>query len=358
MSRIIRFTLITASFAALSVVVGKAESEPPPIIVRAITIHPVSTAEATYLTGEVRARVQSDLSFRVNGRIVERHVNVGDKVKAGDLLARLDAEEQKADINVARANLESAEAELKLVDLAYIRQLNLIKTRVTTQAAIDQAKENLATSRENVISAAAKLDNAKQLFGYTELRADADGVITARNAEVGQIAKAAQPIFTLARKGELDGVFDVQETLYLQYLPADKLALSLISGPTREITGTIREISPTIDGLTGTIKVKVSLGEEQNWALGAPIVGAFKSPQRSTIEVPWSALTFDGDVPAVWSVDPVTQTVSLRRITIGKYGTSSVEVADGISVGDTVVVDGGKFLSPGRAVQVKSETER
>lgn len=360
MSKNLGFILITLSLTMLAVGRSRAEPQPPapPIIVRAITVHSASTAEATYLTGEVRARVQSDLSFRVNGRIVERLVDVGDRVTAGDLLARLDAEEQKADVNVARANLDSAQAQLKLAELAFDRQQNLLRTRVTTKAAIDQAQEDLATSRENAVSATAQLDNARQELGYTELRADADGIITARNAEVGQVAKAAQPIFTLARNGQRDGVFDVQEALYLRYPPEQTLALSLINDPEREIIGTVREISPTIDNLTGTIRVKVDIGNEPDWPLGAPIVGAFKSPQRSTIEVPWSALTVVGDAPAVWIVDRASQTVSLREITIAKHATTSVEISSGITAGDTVIVEGGKFLSPDRAVVVKFAGEK
>jgi len=334
-----------------------AASDPLPILVHAVPVAPTSSREVTYVTGEVRARVQSDLSFRVSGRVVERLVEVGDEVKVGDLLARLDAEQQEAEINIANANLEAARAKLRLAELSFERQGNLLRTRVTTQAAVDKAQEDLATSREDVVSATAQLDTAKRELTFTDLRAEVDGVITARNAEVGQVARATQSIFTLARTGPRDGVFDVQEILYLKDTPEQIVGVSLISMPTLEKQGVVREVSPTIDGLTGTIKIKVDLGDARNWPLGSPIVGAFTSPPRPSIEVPWSAMSTVAGAPAVWVVDPGSNTVSLKRITIGKHSTKSVEIAKGVAAGDIIVVDGSKFLAPGSSVVVRSALE-
>ncbi|WP_421407597.1 efflux RND transporter periplasmic adaptor subunit [Agrobacterium tumefaciens] len=351
--------LIVVATILLVAAVGesRADTAAKPIIVQAISIKPTTSAQIAFLTGEIRARVQSELSFRVGGRIVERRVEVGDTVKAGELLARLDAEEQEAEIAVAEANLRSAQARQRLAELAFQRQQNLLKTRVTTLAAFDQAKEDLATSKEEVVAAIAELDTARREYSFTDLRANADGVITARTAEVGQVAKATQPIFSLAKTGPRDGIFDVQEALFLRSLPRRDLSLSLISAPHKEFRGQVREISPTIDGLTGTIRIKVNIGDDPSLPLGAPIVGKFMAEERSVIEVPWSALSVAGRGPAVWIIDPANMTSSLREIKIGRHSTNSIEIADGLEMGELVVIEGGKFLSSGRAVIVRDENQ-
>ncbi|MEB2848044.1 efflux RND transporter periplasmic adaptor subunit [Endobacterium cereale] len=335
----------------------KAHAAADPIMVQAISVESIKSSEVAYLTGEIRARIQSELSFRVGGRIVERLVEVGDAVKAGELLARLDAEEQKAEIAVAEANLQSAHARQRLAELALDRQQNLLKTRVTTLAALDQAKEDVATSKEEVVAAGAQLDNARREFSFTDLRADADGVITARTAEVGQVAKATQPIFTLAKNGPRDGIFEVQEAIFLRNQLQPHMFLSLISAPDRKFYGEVREVSPTIDGFAGTIKLKVNIGSDLTLPLGAPIVGEFITNQRVVMEVPWSAMSVDGRVAAVWVINPTDMTASLREIKIGSHSTTAVEIASGLSVGELVVVEGGKFLSPGRVVTLTGEAK-
>lgn len=354
--RIYECVALAAAMAVLNGTFGSdAYAASKPIIVRAISVSPNNISQVTYLTGEVRARVQSELSFRVNGRIVARLVEVGDFVKAGDLLARLDAEEQEAEIAVAAANLLAAQARQRLAQLSVDRQESLLKTRVTTVAAVDQAKEDFVTSNEEVIAAAAQLDTARRELSFTELRADADGVITARTAEVGQVAKATQPIFNLAKDGPRDGIFDVQEALYLRHPPKRQLSLSLISDPGRQLQGQIREISPTIDPLKGTIRVKVNVGTDQSLPLGSSIVGRFTADGHAATEVPWSAMSFVGQIPAVWVVDPTTMIVQPREIAILRHSTQSVEVEAGLSAGELVVVEGTKFLSPGSTVVISHE---
>lgn len=353
MQRRAGFVVVAATLILVAAVGKVAGASVQPIVVQAISIKSIASAEIAHLTGEVRARVQSELSFRVGGRLVERLVDVGDRVRAGQLLARLDAEEQKAEIVVAEANLRSARARQRLAELALERQQNLLRTSVSTLAALDQAKEDIATSSEDVVAATAQLDNAGKEMSFTDLRADSDGVITARAAEVGQVAKATQPIFTLAKDGPRDGIFDVQESLYLRSVPKQDLPLNLISAPDRVILGSVREISPTIDGQAGTIRLKVDLGNDPMLPLGAPIVGRFTTNERTMIEVPWSALSVAGRDPAVWVINPRTMTASLRRVVIGRHSTTSIEIAAGLEVNELVVTEGGKFLSPGRAVILK-----
>lgn len=315
------------------------------------------TAQTT-VTGEVKARIESELSFRVSGRIIERTVDVGAKVKAGDLLAKIDAEEQQADVDVATASLQAAEAQLTQAQLAAARQESLFKNQVTTRAAYDAARETLLTAQGSEESAKAQLETAKDALSYTELRADADGIITERNAEVGQVAQAAQSVFTLAHDGPRDAVFNVFESLFLQEQPDSKVEVSLLSGPPRHVSAKIREISPTIDSATGTIRVKVGLDGDANMPLGASVAGTFTKPSAEAILLPWSAMASASGQPAVWVVDPATSEVSLRKIQVAEYETGQFAVSGGLKPNETVVVEGGKFLRAGQRVNHSEEAAK
>ncbi|MBB3461258.1 efflux RND transporter periplasmic adaptor subunit [Rhizobium sp. BK377] len=348
-------TVLVAAWLGVSAVAlasceEKSASEAKPKNVEAVVAKVTPTVENNAITGEVSARVESDLSFRVSGRIVERLVDVGSSVKAGQVLARMDAEEQKADLGVATANLQSALAQQTQAQLAFDRQQNLFRTQVATRAALDQAQEALLTAQGGVKLAQAQFDTAKDALSYTELRADADGVITARNAEVGQVAQAAQLIFTLAHDGPRDAVFNVFESLYLGRNLENTVAVSSLSAPSHKIEASVREISPTIDPSTGTIRVKVGLEATPDMQLGAPVVGTFRSKAQNAIELPWSAMASKGGQPAVWIVDPASSSVSLRPVDVSDYETGRFAVRAGVSQGDIVVVDGTKFLRPGEVV--------
>jgi RND family efflux transporter MFP subunit len=306
--------------------------------------------DSVKVTGEIQARAEAQLSFRVAGRIMERHADVGQFVRSGDLLARIDAEEQKADIVVAQANLDTAQAQEAQAQATFGRQRNLAKMQVSTQTSLDQAQENLVTAQGNVTSAQAQLATARETLSYTELRADADGVITTRNVEVGQIAQAAQQAFTLARSGPLDAVFLVNESVFLGEKLDDKVRVALLSDPARTLEGHIRETSPVIDSRTGTVRVKVAVDDTLSLPLGAPAIAEFRTSSQNVIELPWSAMSTDGGRPAVWIVDTASSSISLRPVEVKDYETGKFAVEAGVSPGDVVVVDGTKFLRPGQVI--------
>lgn len=347
--------------SAATLLAGCEKEQAPAAKVKAVeTVVVASTpvAQANTITGEIAARVQSDLSFRVSGRIVERLVDVGQAVKAGQVLAKIDSEEQQADLDVAKANLESAKAQETQAQLAYDRQQNLFSTQVTTRANVDQAQETLLTAQGSAKSAQAQLETAQDALSYTQLKADADGIITARNAEVGQVAQAASQVFTLAHDGSRDAVFAVYESLFLGKKLEDKVGVRLISDAAKVADGSVREISPTIDAATGTIKVKVDVGAAPGMQLGAPVIGTFKTASRDAMELPWSAMASQGGNPAVWVVDPANSTASIRPIEVASYGTGRFAVKAGISPGEIVVSDGGKFLRPGQTVSYQKEAAK
>jgi membrane fusion protein, multidrug efflux system len=303
------------------------------------------------LTGEIRARASADLSFRVSGRVLARFVDVGSHVNAGDVLARLDPAEQQADLDAATAAETAAESQLQVARTNFERQKTLLAQRFTTQVAFDQAQEALRSTESSLESAKAQLGTAKDALGYTELRAGAAGLITARNLEAGQVVQAAQPVFALAQDGDRDAVFDVYESLFFGDYDGDQVSLVLVSDPSVTATGHVREVSPAIDPKSSTVRIKVAIqNPPAAMTLGSAVAGTARSRPTAQIAVPWTALMSLGSKPAVWTVDPATKTASLRIVEVGAYEVEAIVIKQGLKPGDRVIVDGGKLLSPGQSV--------
>lgn len=306
------------------------------------------------LTGDVQARVSTELSFRVSGRVTERLVEVGGHVNAGDVLARIDPTEQRADLVGAQASVASAEAQLKLATATFERQKSLMASGFTTRVAYDQAQEGLRVAEGSLDTAKAQLGIATDALSYTELRASAAGIITARNVEVGQVAQSAQSAYTLAEDGARDAVFDVYETIFLTPAGDKAIKVSLLSNPSITAVARPREIAPAVDPKTGTVRVKLSIeNPPPAMTLGSVVMGEGHSRPQNKIVLPWSALTSDRHGPAVWVLDPKNNTVSLRSIVVESYETNAVVVAKGLALGEGVVVDGGKMLRPGQTVTIE-----
>lgn len=342
------FTLMLSACGA-----QKTASPMPPKDVRAIEARSTEFASSATLSGTVTARTETQLSFRVSGQIIQRNVDVGSHVKAGDVLARIDPTQQQADVNVAKASLYSAEAQLRQATLALKRQKGLLASQTTSRASYDKAEAALRTAEGTVDAARAVLASVKDALSFTELKADADGIITARYAEVGQVQQAAQTVFVLAHDGTRDAVFYVFESLFLNNQPDSRIEVFLLSDPSMKISASLREVSPTIDASTGTIRVKVDLGERGNiMPLGAIVSGRFAYRSKQVILLPWSAMASVDGKPAVWLIDPVSMQVALQVVKVSDYETGQFAVTDGLKEGDLVVSEGGKLLRTAQVVAV------
>jgi RND family efflux transporter MFP subunit len=232
----------------------------------------------------------------------------------------------------------------------------LLASGSATREAYDQAATALQTSRGSLDNATAQLGTAEDALGYTELRVDADGIITARNIEDGQVVQAAQTAFTLARDGPRDAVFYIYEGLLQTKQAAPRIEIALVSDPTIKTHGWITEVSPTVDTASGTVRVKITLDETPPaMTLGAPVTGFAQSEPVPMIILPWAALSSIDDKPAVWVVDPGDATVSLKPVEIANYETGRVIISGGLAPGSTVVVDGAKMLRPGQKVHILGE---
>lgn len=305
------------------------------------------------ISGEVDARIQTDLAFRVGGKIIARNVDVGSHVRKGDVLMQLDNSEQQSDVAIAEASLRAAQADLQQKNLAFDRYQALIAAHAIAQQVLDQAQQDLATAQGSLQSAEAQLATARDALSYTSLKADSDGIITARNVEIGAVVTAAQAALTIAHDGPRDAVFDVYEAFFLEGEPSKDVVVSSISNPNRKVTASIRETAPVIDAKTGTIHVKLKLPDDTDWALGTPVLGAFRAPAKTGITLPWSAISSDNGAPAVWVVDPNSKKATLRPVKIALYRLGDFVVSDGLKTGDLVVTDGVKLVRPDQVLDWK-----
>jgi membrane fusion protein, multidrug efflux system len=350
MQRIITGAVLVLTLTGLAACAPKEEAQTKePRFVEVIRVASAQIAKSVSTTGAISARVQTDLSFRVSGRIIERRVDVGDHVKAGQILARIDAEEQRADMEVAQASLQSAEAQLMQAQQAFDRQQNLFSTGVTTRAALDSAQEALLSGKAVVQSAQAQVDTAKDALRQTDLLADSDGIIVARNAEVGQVAQTAQTVFTLAHDGPRDAIVKADESVLLGGELEQDVEVRMLAGG-EPIAAAVREVSPTIDTSTGTIRVKLGLTDAPDIRLGSTVIVTARFKPEPTIELPWSAMASDKGKSAVWIVDPKTNAVSVRPVEVATYASGHFDVVSGVSDGDIVVAGGTQFLGAGQVV--------
>lgn len=321
--------------------------------VRAIRAEVRDVSPVIALTGTIAARTQSDLSFRGGGRLIERRADVGAHVTAGQVLARIDPQEQQASLRAAAASVAAAEAQFRQASSTLARQKALLEQGYTTRADYGQAEEAYRVARGTLDSAKAQLATVRDELSQTDLRASAGGIVTGVHAETGQVVQAAQAVFTLAEDGSRDAVLDVPEWMFgLGSGTSDVIAVQLVTDPAVTATGHVREIAPAVDTRTGTVRVKVGLdAAPPAMTLGASVAAtggqAFVS---HGVTLPWQALTIDRGKPAVWILDPRSATVALRSITVARYQSGSVVVGNEIAEGEWVITDGAHRLHPQQTV--------
>lgn len=347
--------ILGSLFAAASVLGGCGDADGGPqkqtARVRTQVVSKVAYTPTTCLTGEVKARIQTNLSFRVSGRIIERNAEVGDHVTPDKVLARIDPAEQRADVIAAEAAQRSADARVHQTAAAFERQKALIKDGFTTRRDYDQAEEALRTAQGSLEAAQAQLGSVRDALSFTELRSSSAGIVTARNAEVGQVAQAAQTMFSLAEDGERDAVFHVYEAAFLHELASPDIDLSLVSDPKITAKGVAREVSPSTDTTSGTVRVKVAItSPPPAFALGSVVFGCATRKPRQVVLLPAGALTNIAGKPAVWIVDAKTLHVALKPVTVASYETQAVVIDGGLEPGERVVTAGAKLLRPNQTV--------
>jgi membrane fusion protein, multidrug efflux system len=336
----------------------EAKTEPPlPRPVRTVTVEKGVVGDAVQLTGDIRAENEVNLAFRIGGRIIERKGEVGDKVEPDQVLAKLDPQDELNTLRSAQAALTAAQAQQVEAQNTFDRQNHLMERGFTTRAIFDSAKQALQTAQARVDDATAQLDIAQDRVGFTELRANVEGTITARSAESGQVVQAGQPIFTVARTDGRDAVFDVPAQV-LRAAPADAtITIALADDPSVTAKARVRTVSPQADPVTRTFQVRLSLIDHpEAMRLGATVTGRLQLESGKGISIPASALTATGSKPAVWVVDPANLTVALRNVEVARFDPASAVISSGLEPGDVVVTAGVQALHPGQKVRLLGAT--
>ena len=352
-----QFTAVLLIATALTGCDSKAPPEAQTRPVRTVTVEHGAEGETVSLTGQVRPKDQVSLAFRLDGRMVKRLVNVGDVLKAGDIVAQLDPQNQQNALRSAQASLAAAEAVLTQARLTFGRQQQLLAGGWAARAKFDDAEQALRSAEAQVDAAHAQVGIAQDQLNYTDLFADAPGVVTATGAEPGEVVRAGQAIVNVARQGGRDAVFDVSEQL-VRTGPRDPVVqIALTNDPSVRATGRVREVSPQADPTTRTFQVKVGIIDPPpGMQLGSTVAGSIKLAAPDGLNVPATALTRADGRPAVWVVDPKNQTVSLRNVDVARYDPAGVVVSQGLDAGETVVTAGVQTLHPGQKVRLLEGT--
>ncbi|MFC0679959.1 efflux RND transporter periplasmic adaptor subunit [Lysobacter korlensis] len=313
-----------------------------------------AAASAGSYAGEVKAREEAALSFRVGGNLVERRVDVGDRVRAGQVLAVLDAGDLQAQVRAAQAQVAAAQAEYRRASADQERFAALGNDRLVSRSAVDAQNAAATAARGQLDAARANLEVARNQSGYTQLRAPDDGVIAARHVEAGQVVAAGQPVFTLAADGAREVAFAVGESAISGIRPGEPVEVELWSQPGKRWPGRVREIAPAADPVSRTFAVRASLAApdgsvELGQSARVHVQGERGGDAR--VSVPLSAVQRSGATTAVFVVDPKTSTLRLQPVQLGAFGEERVPVLRGLDADAWVVTAGGHLLQPGQKVQ-------
>jgi RND family efflux transporter MFP subunit len=305
------------------------------------------------VTGQIHARTEENLAFRVDGRVMARLVNVGQTVQTNDRVAELDPQPLRDALATSKAKLAEAQAVLQEAAHNQERQRTLRFKGWSTGVQLDSAVRAFETAKAEVDAAAAQVHDAEEKLGYTQLLADAPGVVISTGAEAGEVVRAGQTIVTVAHQDGADAVFDVPAALFGQVSPDALITVSLNDDPSVRATGRVREVAPKADPVTRTFRVKVGLTEWPDaMRLGATVRGQTHMVGTKGIELPATALTVFDDKPALWLVDPKSMEVSLRPVELGQQDSSSIVVSHGLEGGELVVTAGVHALRPGQKVSL------
>lgn len=326
---------------------------PQPRPVRAIEVQPREVAEPVVLTGRVAAADEVALGFRIGGRLLERPVATGQRVEPGQLVARLEPQNELNALRTAEANLAAAQGQLDEARAEYGRQRHLEERGWAARAVYERARQAFQTAQARVDAARAQLELARDQLAFTELHADAPGVVVAVLAEPGEVVAAGQPVVRLAREGGRDAVFDVPASV-IRRAPADPvITVELADDRSIRAKGRVREVSPEADPITRTFEVKIGLIDPPaEMRLGATVIGRMETAASEVLEIPATALFRHDGRPAVWVVDRASSSVALRPVEVARFDTSTVVLASGLEKGELVVTAGVQALHPGQKVRL------
>jgi membrane fusion protein, multidrug efflux system len=360
MNKRLLFAVLTTSLALAACSRPEAPQEPIRSV-KLMTVAPGALDLHSEYAGEVRAQVEARLGFRVGGKLVQRPAVVGQRVKLGELLAQLDANDLALASQAAQAQISAARTQRDLAAADLKRFSDLKAQGFVSGAEIERRQASLDAAEAALKQAQAQSDVQGNQAGYTRLVAGADGVVVAVDAEVGQVVSAGSPVVRIAQDGARDVVFNVPEgqvSLVQPGLPAQVRLWAVAGsqdGPV--LTGEVREVAASADPATRTFQVKVALPSDAQVALGATAYVSFPQAQAAgaqVIKLPTSALmrgqASGKGQSAVWIFDAASGTVQSRPVEVGGVDGNEVVIASGLKLGEEVVTAGVHVLSAGQKV--------
>jgi RND family efflux transporter MFP subunit len=323
-----------------------------PVLVATVHYQPESPARS--FVGTIRPRIETDMGFRVSGKVAKRLVEVGQTVEPGQPLAALDEVDLKLQAEQAQAEFTAATGVLAQAAASEQRAKDLRAKGWTTDAQMDQARAAADEARARLNRAERSVDLTKNSLSYAALLADAKGVVTATLIEPGQVVASGQTAVRIARVAEKEAVVAIPETL-LGRARDGAASVTLWSDPDRKYAARLREIAPSADPATRTYLAKFSLPEaDEKVSLGMTATLTLSDPETSRVaRVPLSALFSQGGDPSLYVVNDSGE-VTLKRVTVKAYESGDVVIADGVDEGAKVVVLGVQKIDPAQKVRVVS----
>ena len=304
--------------------------------------------------GEVRARYEPELAFRIGGKISRRMVTVGDRVEAGQPLAELNAEDVRLELDAARARLTSARSDQRLARSELERYRTLLERQVISQSQFDSVESRAEASDAQLEQARAQLKVAGNQADYAVLEAPETGVIAQRLAEAGQVVAAGQAVFVLAVDGDREVVIDLPEQDVKRFQVGDEVAIELWSRPGEPFPGRIRELAPAADPSSRTFEARVAFDNDTadaNLGQSARVLVDHANGGADVLTVPLAAVTADQGESFVWVVNPDDATLVKTPVRTGAYREDRVPVLEGLSADDWVVAAGTQVLREGQKVR-------
>ncbi|MDH4988501.1 efflux RND transporter periplasmic adaptor subunit [Aminobacter anthyllidis] len=325
--------------------------------VKVVEIASMGTTRELDYSGAVKARTEMNLGFRVAGKITERVVNIGDKVKSGDLLARIDATDYQLGVSTAEANLQAAEKQVETARLVDDRAAQLFAKKFASEAQREQASLAYKQASSQRDAALSSLRQARNQVGYAELRADQNGIVTAVNADSGQVVGAGTPVVAVAVDGDKEVQIAVPELEIAQFQPGKPVKVSFWSDDKLVLDGKVREVAGSADPQSRTFSVRVSLPDDNRVLLGmSATIEASVNNGKEFVSIPLSALAKQDGKDIVWVVND--EQVHARGIKVASFADAGVQVADGLKPGDIVVAAGTQFMAENLKVKLPTPEQR
>lgn len=340
---------------------AQAPAARPVLVAKAAEAAGPARQDLSAYAGEVRAREETALAFRVGGKVLRRLVDVGDRVRAGDVIAELDPGDLRLQAESLQAQATAADAQLARARADHARLATLADDRLVSRSALDQQTAALRAAEGQARAARAQRDLARNQAAYGQLRAPQDGVIASRQIEAGQVVAAGQPAFTLAADSGREIAFALPESRIREFRIGQPVVIELWSARGERLPGRIREIAPSADPQARTYAARATLDGDAGRAvdLGQSARVYIPGAAGTGLHLPLSALQRDGKgASAVWVVDARTHQARRVPVTIGPYGDDGVDVRAGLKPDDWVVLAGGHLLHDGAQVQPVDRSNR